>query len=158
MEHLDQDPSKDALGDACGPGQTGLRSETDTASPSPNVPIAPHEAIHHWFELSYAQYLTIPRSVLQSMSDEWQHRFVTCLEELDEAIDWRPKEGRYWVKLKDSAGRYVFDPLADYDRGRRHIPRVSDVQGERSEVGTTEAKRTPERSDGEAGTPKEEQE
>ncbi len=79
------------------------------------------DAIHHWFELSYAQYLTIPRSALQSMPDEWQSQFVALLEELDEAIDWRPKEGRYWVQLKDKKGRYVADPLMDYERGRRRL-------------------------------------
>lgn len=81
------------------------------------------DAIHHWFELSYAQYLTIPRSALQSMPDEWQSEFVALLEELDETIDWRPKEGRYWVQLKDKKGRYVADPLMDYERGRRRLER-----------------------------------
>lgn len=56
------------------------------------------------------------------MPPEWQARFVQCLEELDEAIDWRPEEGRYWVRLKDSKGRFVEDPLMDYERGRRAIP------------------------------------
>lgn len=77
--------------------------------------------IHTWFELSYAQYLTIPRSVLQSMPDEWQARFAACLRELDDTIEWRPGEGRYWVKLKDEHGRYVSDPFMDYERGRRRI-------------------------------------
>ena len=77
--------------------------------------------IHGWFELSYAQYLTIPRSVLQSMPAEWQHRFAACLEQLDEAVDWRPDEGRYWVRLKDKDGRFVRDPLMDYERGRRRV-------------------------------------
>lgn len=81
------------------------------------------DAIHHWFDLSYAQYLTIPRSALQSMPDEWQSEFVALLEELDETIDWRPKEGRYWVQLKDRKGRYVADPLMDYERGRRRLER-----------------------------------
>jgi hypothetical protein len=72
------------------------------------------EPIHAWFELSYAQYLTIPRSILQSMPQEWQERFVKCLEELDETFDWRPSEGRYWVTLKDGNGRYVHDPLMEY--------------------------------------------
>lgn len=80
------------------------------------------EPVHEWFGLTYAQYLTIPRSVLQSMPKEWQDRFVQCLDELDEKIDWRPHEGRYWVKLKDDKGRYVSDPLMDYERGRRRIP------------------------------------
>lgn len=78
--------------------------------------------IHDWFELSYAQYLTVPRSVLQSMPYEWQEKFTDLLEELDDTIDWRPKDGRYWVKLKDSKGRYISDPLMDYQRGRRMIP------------------------------------
>ena len=79
------------------------------------------EPIHDWFELTYAQYLTIPRSVLQSMPNNWQQRFVKLLDELDETIDWLPSDGRYWVKLKDSKGRYKSDPLADYQRGRRRI-------------------------------------
>lgn len=82
------------------------------------------EPIHEWFELSYAQYLTIPRSVLQSMPKEWQTRFAKCLDELDESIDWRPKEGCYWVKLKDNKGKYIHDPLMDYERGRRRIPLI----------------------------------
>ena len=79
--------------------------------------------IHEWFELTYAQYLTIPRSVLQSMPDDWQEKFVALLEQLDETIDWYPNEGRYWVRLKDGRGRFVHDPLMDYDRGRRVVPR-----------------------------------
>jgi hypothetical protein len=70
--------------------------------------------INDWFELSYAQYLTIPRSVLQSMPIEWQRTFTKCLDDLDETIDWRPTTGRYWVKLKDEKGRYVHDQLMDY--------------------------------------------
>ena len=77
--------------------------------------------VHEWFELTYAQYLTIPRSVLQSMPEDWQHKMVALLEQMDDTIDWRPKMGRYWVKLKDDKGRYVADPLMDYDRGRRII-------------------------------------
>lgn len=79
------------------------------------------DAIHEWFELTYAEYLTIPRSVLQSMPEEWQSRFVALLEELDEAIDWRPNEGRYRVQLRNRSGRIVTDPLRDYQRGRRRI-------------------------------------
>lgn len=95
---------------------------------------ASHADIHSWFELSYAQYLTVPRSVLQSMPLEWQHRFVRCLEELDEAIDWRPANAWYRVELRELRdhytrdgyerkwGRLVTDPLRDYERGRRRIP------------------------------------
>ena len=90
------------------------------------MPVSMDEPVHYWFELSYAQYLTIPRSVLQSMPVEWQQRFVKCLEDLDEAIDWRPPEGQYMVKLK-VGGKTVNDPLMDYERGRRHIPSRMEV-------------------------------
>lgn len=81
------------------------------------------DRIHNWFGLSYAQYLTIPRSVLQSMPDEWQERLVQCLQELDAAIDWRPPGGRYWVELRDARGRIAADPFKDYQRGRRRVER-----------------------------------
>uniref|UniRef100_A0A6M3JFL3 Uncharacterized protein n=1 Tax=viral metagenome TaxID=1070528 RepID=A0A6M3JFL3_9ZZZZ len=70
--------------------------------------------VHEWFELSHAHYLTVPRSVLQSMPVEWQTRFAKCLRELDEALPWRPRAGRYWVTLKDEYCRYVSDPFNDY--------------------------------------------
>jgi len=96
--------------------------------------------IHAWFELTYAQYLTIPRSVLQSMPEEWQHRFVQCLDELDATIDWRPARGQYRVQLREVVerwskaegmfvqrwGKEIDDPLMDYERGRRHVPHRPD--------------------------------
>lgn len=72
------------------------------------------EPIHLWFELSYANYLTIPRSVLEAMPSDWQVKMACLLEELDRTIDWRPEEGRYWVQLKDANGRYRSDPLSNY--------------------------------------------
>ena len=72
------------------------------------------KAVHGWFELTYAQYLTIPRSVLEAMPDEWQERLVACLRELDDTMDWRPSGGRYWVQLKDAQGRYVHDRFMEY--------------------------------------------
>ena len=87
--------------------------------PVPMPPMAPPEAeadqaVHAWFELSYAQYLTVPRSVLEAMPGPWQERFAACLHELDATFDWRPREGSYWVRLKDDNGRYAEDPLMQY--------------------------------------------
>lgn len=42
--------------------------------------------IHEHFELSYAQYLVLNRTLLQSMPMPWQRRFVRCLDELEEAF------------------------------------------------------------------------
>jgi hypothetical protein len=90
--------------------------------------------IHSWFELTYAQYLTIPRSVLQSMPVEWQRRFVTCLQQLDASMDWRPGDGQqYRVTLHQPTetwtedgcehdwGPQLPDLFQDYERGRRRI-------------------------------------
>lgn len=58
--------------------------------------------VHRWFELTYAQYLTIPRSVMQAMPADWQDTMVGCLEELDNTIDWRPDDNRcYFVTLRE---------------------------------------------------------
>jgi hypothetical protein len=111
----------------------------DTPRPTPRESSRAHDdPIHDWFELTYAQYLTIPRSVLQSMPVEWQRRFVRCLEQLDDAIDWRPaSHQQYRVTLhqpnedrRDSDedeywGPARPDPLGDYQRGRRRVPRKS---------------------------------
>ena len=109
------------------------------------------DSIHQFFGLSYAEYLVLPRSVLQSMPAVWQRRFVDCLMELDATIDWRPKDGSYFVELwdmdevmdcdeqgctdeeceddSDCPGQFVMkkthvleDPFLDYERGRRQIP------------------------------------
>lgn len=73
--------------------------------------------ISDWFELSYAQYLTIPRIVMESMSIEWRRKMAALLYEMDDTFDWRPKEGRYWVRLRDARGRYQDAPLNNYRHG-----------------------------------------
>lgn len=92
--------------------------------------------IQDYFGLSYAEYPTIPRSVLQSMPDEWQEKIVSLLEELDETIDWMPSDGTYKVSLRKIIEMYdeeeksfiqkwgdeLEDPLRNYERGRRKLP------------------------------------
>lgn len=77
--------------------------------------------IHAWFELSYAHFLTIPRSVMQEMPADWQHRMAECLEELDATYDWRPKDGSYWVTLRRYDGRYDSAPLSNYRHGWHEV-------------------------------------
>lgn len=109
-------------------GETGLAFLL-TSEEKPNAFYVPDDApLHTWFGLGYVQYLTIPRSVLQSMPTEWQQRMTQLLEELDDTIDWRPAEGRYWVQLKGEGGRFLHDPLMDYERGRRRVPQRSEGQ------------------------------
>lgn len=81
----------------------------------------PHEAIHCWFGLTYSNYLVIPRVLLQSMPDEWQEKFVKLLEDAHEHFG-DGIDDNYTVQLRDKKGRFIEDPLADYQRGRRIIP------------------------------------
>lgn len=78
-----------------------------------------HDAIHGWFNLTYANYMTLPRSVLQSMPDEWQSSFVGLLRELEEqygGLDWPD----YTVSCR-SGGRFIKDPIPHYNRGRTRV-------------------------------------
>lgn len=90
------------------------------------------KTIHNHFGLSYANYLVVPRVVLQSMPESWQHRFVELLEEVEEAIDWQSLEFGYKVTLHevnqdaeeetDYWGDEVDDDYGDYNRGRTQLP------------------------------------
>lgn len=85
------------------------------------------EPIHLWFNLTYASYLVLPRSALQSMPLDWQREFVDCLQELESAIDFPRLPGTYIVLLRDeSTGKMMspqkYDPLLEYERGRRRLP------------------------------------
>lgn len=80
------------------------------------------ESIHEYFSLSYANYLVLPRSVLQSMPDEWQEQFVKLLSQITElfGVEFEP-EGGYDVRAKDLGGRFIKDPYSNYERGRRRL-------------------------------------
>jgi hypothetical protein len=83
------------------------------------------EEIHGWFELTYANYLVLNRSLLQSMPDSWQARFVGCLEELRDAYSHRDHVDaplRYEVVVRSADGRYKGDPIPHYERGRTRVP------------------------------------
>jgi hypothetical protein len=85
-----------------------------------------NEPVDEWFELTRANYLVLPRLVLQSAPVEWQRRFVECLEELHEMFGDVPKQGQYTVYLRREDGRFFKDdPLADYRHGRPLTPTVA---------------------------------
>lgn len=88
--------------------------------------IQDNEAIHGWFELSYANYLVLPRSVLQSAPPEWQRKFVSLLEELEKMFGKVPEDGHYVVSLKDDHNHFIHDTFKDYQRGRRQIPTIKE--------------------------------
>lgn len=81
--------------------------------------------IHAWFGLTYASYLVIPRTHLQSMPLEWQERFTDLLREWETVAhinEW-PSAERYRVQaVDDRSGRFTKDPCPPYSRGRTHLP------------------------------------
>lgn len=91
-------------------------------------PVAPASGspIHDYFGLTYAAYLVVPRSILQSCTAETQQKVVDAMEAVareggDVCDNW-PGKKTIQVQLKDDVtGRFVVDPLKDYQRGRRRL-------------------------------------
>ena len=76
--------------------------------------------IHTWFGLSYSAYLVIPRLMLESMSKEWQYKFVEFLEEAQKKLIIDDEYfNRYMVKLRDKNDKFIKDKYADYRHGKR---------------------------------------
>ena len=53
--------------------------------------------IHLHFGLSYANYLVLPRTLMQSMPTGWQERIVACLDEMHDAFRHIPQAEAYEV-------------------------------------------------------------
>lgn len=89
-----------------------------------------HEPVHAWFQLSYSSYLVLPRSMLQSMPQPWQAKFVELIEEMQATLDVDDAPGEYVVTAK-SDGKFVRDPYRDYQRGRRIVPLKAVIESNR---------------------------
>lgn len=81
------------------------------------------EEVHGWFGLTYANYLVLNRSLLQSMPGEWQHRFVTCLEELRDSFSHLDHPDGYMVAPRGDNGKFIKDTIPHYNRGRTKVER-----------------------------------
>jgi len=63
--------------------------------------------IAEWFGLSYSNFLVLHRVELEHMPTEWQHRFVTMLNEVNDAYDHLEHPEGYnvypcrWVMAED---------------------------------------------------------
>lgn len=61
-------------------------------------------AIHDWFGLTYAQFLTLPRVIMEAMPALWQEQMVALLDELGETYDYLPANGNmYYVRVGQPA-------------------------------------------------------
>lgn len=79
------------------------------------------EAIHTWFSLIYANYLVMPRSVLQSMPDKWQEEFVNLLEKCHEEFGYLNWPSYRVNAVDNETGRFIRDPIPHYNRGRTKL-------------------------------------
>lgn len=81
----------------------------------PAIPLHPTDGpIHTAFGLSYASYLTLPRTLLQSMPIAWQERFVACLDEFHDAFAHVPQAEGYIVQA--ATGHHELVELTDEQR------------------------------------------
>ena len=80
-----------------------------------------YDYIHKWFGLSYANYLVIPRSILQSMPTDWQQEFVSLLEKIEEKMNENNliQQPDYQVTARNRNGKYIKDPYSYYWRQNR---------------------------------------
>ena len=67
------------------------------------------EAIHNWFGLSYASWLTLPRVLMDAMPGDWQARMVALLNEYDEEFPYQPVICTR-VQITDLSGKLVKTP------------------------------------------------
>jgi hypothetical protein len=68
--------------------------------------------IHTFFGLTYSNYLVLPRTLLQSMPMDWQHRATALLNELHEAFDHVEQAESYIVT---AAVECTYSDLTDDD-------------------------------------------
>jgi hypothetical protein len=112
-----------------------------TATPNPNpmkensMTNAPAGAVHAHFGLSYANYLVLPRTLMQSMPVGWQERMVAVLDELDDAFRHVPQAEAYKVEAATESEGFegevslvpAVDPVPHYNRGRTYVaPRIGE--------------------------------
>ena len=87
--------------------------------------------IHNWFGLTYANYLVLPRSILQSMDAEWQKKLVILLDEMEDKMREECLQDMpdYSVNAINSNGKYIKDPYRYYWRNNNRINGLVDVFG-----------------------------
>lgn len=81
------DPSDRAAFAICDAIATRLRALVAGLPSGDPEDVLDDEPVHGHFGLSYANYLVLHRTLMQSMPVDWQHRMVACLAELDDAFD-----------------------------------------------------------------------
>ncbi len=87
----------------------------------------PQKDVHTAFGLSYSNYLVVPRTLLQSMPEFWQHRFVTLLDELYAAFAHVEQANNYIVT---AATECTYSDLSDRDMAVLGVTRPDTPDGD----------------------------
>lgn len=82
--------------------------------------------VHTWFELTYANYQVLHRTLMQSMPVAWQERMVDCLEELREAYA-HIEHPQYKV---EAAREATYNELDPDDMARLGVQRSEEAGGD----------------------------
>ena len=69
-------------------------------------------SVHCWFGLTYANYLVLPRVLMEGMPMEWQEQFTRLLDEMKETFE--PVDDNYSVYLRDNNGKFKKDIYSNY--------------------------------------------
>jgi hypothetical protein len=78
------------------------------------------EPIVLWSNNKSQEYLLIQRTLLQSMSKEWQRDFLKLILQMQEHFGYK-SNGEFKISRKDKSSKFIQDPLADYEQGRRIV-------------------------------------
>jgi GAF domain-containing protein len=87
---------------------------------------APDGPVHEFFGLSYSNYLVLHRTLMQSMSLEWQERMVACLQELNQAFDHVERVGTFLVQ---PATERCYSELSELEMSRLGVTAVWEGRG-----------------------------
>lgn len=99
------------------------------------IALSSHRLVHDYFDLTYANFAVYPRSLLQSMPEGWQMRFVALMDEYEEHWSRLPDEfqpSSYRVQPIEGGKlvRWQRFRLPHYSRGRCRVARDGTVTGE----------------------------
>ena len=99
-----------------------MKDEVDKILEGVDIPsrIDPYQPVHAWFELTYSSYLILQRSIMESMSIDWQKRMVKLLHEVEDTVDTTEIPGKFWVRARGKGNRFIEDPYSNY----RHPPEI----------------------------------
>jgi hypothetical protein len=69
-----------------------------------------NQRLHKWFDSNNSSWLTLPRTLIYSMSDEWQLKMARLLEEYDETYDWSNYNYKTRVQTLKEDGKSIRAP------------------------------------------------